>query len=273
MWSKVLPNIVPALWTFFFIYERENWMNYYAVSWTHCYNKSCQMCPNGIITSSIMTAVCFTLSAPLSVSPLETGHVGSYQWGESLPQRHGLHPSGETAQPACGESTRTRENLHVARMQQCTHALSLPGRHTQRHKNDPYPSTKAPLRGCLHHQPAQMQPQRVKPPPADVSPVAFGAALNVCAALVHAPERSHMQTKQCWNVISHSPGPISIVRRRKECPQKTQRGFSVADGKNRKGTKRDLRNRPTSPRGVCLHRWSKCFKVMVEGVRERAGYV
>lgn len=52
-----------------FINKRENWMNYYAVSWTHCYNKSCQMCPNGIITSSIMTAVCFNVSAPLVCLP------------------------------------------------------------------------------------------------------------------------------------------------------------------------------------------------------------
>lgn len=60
---------------------------------------------NGIRTSSIMTAVCLTLSAPLSVSALETGHVGSYQRGKSLPQRHRLHPPGEAAQPSRREST------------------------------------------------------------------------------------------------------------------------------------------------------------------------
>ncbi len=52
-----------------FINKKENWMNYYAVSWTHCYTKSCQMCPDGIITSSIMTVVCFTLSTPLVCLP------------------------------------------------------------------------------------------------------------------------------------------------------------------------------------------------------------
>lgn len=63
------------------------------------------MCTKGIITSSFMTAVRFTLSALLFCLLIETGHVGSYQWGEPLSQRHRLHPSGETAQPTRSEST------------------------------------------------------------------------------------------------------------------------------------------------------------------------
>lgn len=109
--------------------KKAYWMNNIAVSCMHCY--SCQMCPNGIRTSSIMTLVCFKLFAPslfLSVSPLETGHVGSYQWGESLPQRHRLHPSGETTQSTRSESTRTRENLHGSFTHAAAH--SIPPRQT-----------------------------------------------------------------------------------------------------------------------------------------------
>lgn len=45
--------------------KKAYWMNNIAVSCTYCY--SCQMCPNGIRTSSIMTLVCFKLFA-LSLS-------------------------------------------------------------------------------------------------------------------------------------------------------------------------------------------------------------
>lgn len=54
----------------------------------------------------VMCVLCFNICVPfVCFSFLETGHVGSYQWGESLPQRHRLHPSGKTAQPTCSEST------------------------------------------------------------------------------------------------------------------------------------------------------------------------
>lgn len=63
-----------------------------------------------IVTSSVMT---LSPSFTLLPSFLETGHVGSYQRGKPLPQRHRLHPPGETAQPARGESAGTSQK-HTA---------------------------------------------------------------------------------------------------------------------------------------------------------------
>ena len=71
-----------------------------------CIVASCQICPVGLqLVPSWLR--CASPSPLLCLPPaLETGHVGSHQRGESLSQRHRLHPPGETAQPTRGESTR-----------------------------------------------------------------------------------------------------------------------------------------------------------------------
>lgn len=66
-------------------------------------NKFCVLCFNLCVAF-----VCFSFS--------ETGHVGSYQWGESLPQRHRLHPSRKTAQPTRSESTCKGVNTSYAHL-------------------------------------------------------------------------------------------------------------------------------------------------------------
>ena len=106
----------PCVCSELFLFEERST---FAVSWFYCDKISCQMCSSGIITSFIMTPLCFTLSALLSVSPLEIGHVGSYQRGESLPQRHRLHPFGETAQPTRSES----KHEHLGDFHTCSSPL------------------------------------------------------------------------------------------------------------------------------------------------------
>lgn len=74
-----------------------------------------------------------------------------------------------------------------------------------------------------------------------------------------------MQSQQCWNVISHSPGLISIVWRRKECPQKTQQDFFYGCRKKQEGIQSEHWSELFDL--LCLHVLS--FKVMVDRVGER----
>lgn len=130
-------------------------------------------------------------------------------------------------------------------------------------KNDPCPSTKAELVGGGGI--SSDSPKELNLSPGRWFARCFRCRV-VCAALVHAPERSHMQTQQCWNAISHSQGLISIVCRRKECPQKTQQGFLWLTGKTEVVQSETWELADLSLR--CL-KHVLSFKVVVERVRER----
>lgn len=206
------------------------------------------MCPNGIITSSVMTAVCFTISAPLSVSPLETGHVGSHQWGESLPQRHGLHPVGETAQPTRSESTRTHGNLHT--YFPCH--PQAPKDITMAHIN---PSELLDPKKSLRHPPAQ----RVKPlysltnrllplvqPWTSVQHLYKPPGALTCE---HNNAEMWSAILRVWSALC--AGEKSVLRK----PKRVFYGWRKRQGSN----KVRLKNCLTSPWGVCLHCWSICW--------------
>lgn len=172
------------------------------------------MCPNGIITSSIMTAVCFTLSAPLVCLPFRNWAC----W--LLSMRRVASPKARTT-PSWRNCTADTQWVHT-HIRKHTSFTCLLGETHKDIKMIHIPPPPTQLR----------QPKRAKPLPRPMNCLQFRVE-RPCSTRTRPRALSHANT----TMLKCDQHCVQEKRVSSENPA----GFSMADGKNRRGTKWDLR--------------------------------